>query len=222
MMRLASCLPISPCSSEIAYWPNWASFNRVTRLPAGPSGACKPNTLTAADARSVEAAFRTKLAALGDEPIPQLSEAAQKLAERQLTRSTLETPKPAALSEESGTRRGRVRAKTIRLRDKDHRRYVSTQPCLVCGRSPADAHHLLFAQPRALGCKVSEEFTVPLCRVHHRELHRHGAEAAWWRSIKIDPLPVANRLWQHTQLNATTGEGAVPAFDHMMPECRDR
>ena len=44
MMRLPSCLPISPCSSEIAYWPNWASFNRVTRQPAGPSGACKPNT----------------------------------------------------------------------------------------------------------------------------------------------------------------------------------
>ena len=96
-------------------------------------------------------------------------------------------------------------AKTIRLRDKDHRKFVSTQPCLVCGRSPADAHHLRFAQPRALGRKVSDEFTVPVCRVHHRELHRHGNEPAWWQRINIDPLPIASRLWQRSRAN---GEAA--------------
>jgi hypothetical protein len=94
-----------------------------------------------------------------------------------------------------------VSTKTIRLRDKDHRKFVSTQPCVVCGRSPADAHHLRFAQPRALGRKVSGEFTVPVCRVHHRELHRHGDEASWWDRIKIDPLPIAHRLWRHARLN---------------------
>jgi len=62
---------------------------------------------------------------------------------------------------------------------------------LVCGRHPADAHHLRFAQPRALARKVSDEFTVPVCRVHHRELHRTGDEAIWWKSIDIDPLPIA-------------------------------
>ena len=40
----------------------------------------------------------------------------------------------------------------------------------------SDPHHLRFAQPRALGLKVSDEFTVPLCRGHHRELHRAGNE----------------------------------------------
>jgi hypothetical protein len=189
--RLLAELGVLQSSDEAA---SWAQRSLQTKY-----------RLTAADAKSVEAAFRTKLAALGDEPIPQLSEAAQNLAEPQLTRPTLDTPKPAALSEEPGTRRGRVPAKTIRLREKDHRKYVSTQPCLVCGRSPADAHHLHFAQPRALGRKVSDEFTVPLCRVHHRELHRHGAEIAWWQSIKIDPLPVAQRRWQRTQLNAAKG-----------------
>jgi hypothetical protein len=89
------------------------------------------------------------------------------------------------------------------LRDKDHRKFVASQPCLVCGRSPADAHHLRFAQPRALGRKVSDEFTVPVCRVHHRELHRHGDEAAWWQKIKIDPLPIARRLWQRARSNGT-------------------
>ena len=67
-----------------------------------------------------------------------------------------------------------------RIRDRDHVRYVAKQPCLVCGRQPADAHHLRFAQNPALGRKVSDEFTVPLCRGHHREVHRCGDEAVWW------------------------------------------
>jgi len=70
-------------------------------------------------------------------------------------------------------------------------------------RTPARElpHHLTFAQPRALGYRVSDEFTVPVCRIHHRELHRSGDEAAWWQKLNIDPLPVAVRLWQHTRLN---------------------
>jgi hypothetical protein len=46
---------------------------------------------------------------------------------------------------------------------------------------------------------VSDEYIVPVCRVHHRELHRSGDEAAWWRRLNIDPLPVAVRLWQQTR-----------------------
>ena len=49
-----------------------------------------------------------------------------------------------------------------RIRDRDHVKSVAKQPCLICGRSPADAHHLRFAQSLALGRKVSDEFTVPL------------------------------------------------------------
>jgi len=91
--------------------------------------------------------------------------------------------------------------KTVRLRDKDHRSFVLRQPCLVCGRAPSDPHHLTFTQPRALGHRVSDEFIVPVCRIHHRELHRSGDEAAWWQKLNIDPLPVALRRWQHTRLN---------------------
>jgi len=72
---------------------------------------------------------------------------------------------------------------------------------------PSDPHHLTFIQPRALGRRVSDEFTVPVCRVHHRELHRSGDEAAWWRRLNIDPLPVALKLWQHTRAD---GELASP------------
>jgi hypothetical protein len=53
-----------------------------------------------------------------------------------------------------GRRRRHIPAKTVRLRDKEHRRFVAQQPCLICGRSPADAHHLKFAQPTALGRKA--------------------------------------------------------------------
>jgi len=88
-----------------------------------------------------------------------------------------------------------------RYRDREHMRYVMTQSCLICGRKPSDPHHLRFVQPRALGRKSSDEFTVPLCRIHHRLVHRVGNEAAWWKDAGIDPLVAARRLW-----GATRGE----------------
>jgi hypothetical protein len=86
-----------------------------------------------------------------------------------------------------------------RYRNKDHVRFVATLACIVCGRQPSDPHHIRFAQKRALGRKVSDEFTVPLCRIHHRELHRHGDEAAWWSTVNIDPMPIALKLWHHSR-----------------------
>jgi len=91
-----------------------------------------------------------------------------------------------------------------RLRDKAHLKFVASQPCLVCGRQPSDPHHLRFAQPRALGLKVSDEFTVPLCRGHHRQLHQAGNEEAWWENLRINALEIARGLWVQTQpLSAT-------------------
>jgi hypothetical protein len=89
-----------------------------------------------------------------------------------------------------------------RYRDKDHRKFVTLQPCLVCGRKPSDSHHLRFAQPRAFGRKVSDEFSVPVCRGHHRALHRSGDEAAWWTEVGIDPIKAARNLWNETRRKA--------------------
>jgi len=89
-------------------------------------------------------------------------------------------------------------AEPKRLRDKAHLKFVASQPCLVCGRQPSDPHHLRFAQPRAIGLKVSDEFTVPLCRGHHRQLHQAGSEAAWWETFKINALETAKHLWEQT------------------------
>ena len=87
---------------------------------------------------------------------------------------------------------------TKRLRDKDHLRFVATHPCLVCGRQPTEAHHLKFSQPSALGRKVSDAFTVPLCALHHRDLHTTGNELAWWERKQIEPMITAEMLWNES------------------------
>jgi DNA recombination protein Rad52 len=86
-----------------------------------------------------------------------------------------------------------------RLRCPEHLRFVARQACLVCGRVPTQAHHLRFAQPRALSRKVSDEFTVPLCAFHHDEVHRTGNEFQWWRARGIDALQLARDLWRETR-----------------------
>ena len=157
------------------------------------------NQLIAADAKVLEEAFQARLEAIGvdgadppqaseDNPAPQApcepNETALKLRNRRRSRaidkSKLAMPEPR------------------RVRDRDHVRSVAQHPCLICGRRPADAHHLRFAQSKALGRRVSDEFTVPLCRGHHREVHHHGDEAAWWQKTGIDPAAAARALWLHS------------------------
>lgn len=90
--------------------------------------------------------------------------------------------------------------KEKRLRDKAHLDYVRTKPCAICGRTPVHAHHLRFAQRRAMGMKVSDEYTVPLCSIHHDELHRTADEQAWWaRHGIIEPLKIAAKLWMQSR-----------------------
>jgi hypothetical protein len=105
-------------------------------------------------------------------------------------------------------------AQPRRLRDKTHLRFLVSQPCVICERQPSDPHHLRFAQPRAIGLKVSDEFTVPLCRGHHRELHRASNEVAWWQNRRIDPLEVARNLWEQTHPRPTSG---VAQKSHVSP-----
>jgi hypothetical protein len=103
-----------------------------------------------------------------------------------------------------------------RLRDKAHLQFVTKQPCLVCGRQPCDAHHLRFAQSHGLGLKVSDEFTVPLCRAHHRELHQSGKEVEWWARKSIEPIGIAGQFWLEThplQVQPDPSEAARPATE---------
>ena len=152
------------------------------------------NRLTAADALRVEEAFQARLASLAS-PAGETPEIAGPIA----------SP-PKFPDKDAGWPKYRTQAEVInksllalpearRVRDRVHLKSVAKQPCLICGRRPADAHHLRYAQHPALGRKVSDEFTVPLCRGHHREVHRCGDEAAWWRKTGIDPTLTARLLW---------------------------
>jgi hypothetical protein len=100
-------------------------------------------------------------------------------------------------------------AEPKRLRDKAHLRFVASHPCLVCRYQPSDPHHLRFAQPRALGLKVSDEFAVPLCRDHYRQLHQTGNEVAWWHNLDIKPLEVAHRLWGESHSMPTVNDAKI-------------
>ena len=115
-----------------------------------------------------------------------------------LTQPVQQKPLPCPQHKHPDFEHYAVTPRPRRLRDKHHREFVAAQPCVVCGRQPSDAHHLRFTQPRALGRKVSDEFTVPLCRMHHREIHRSVKEQHWWSRVGIDPIPIADKLWAQT------------------------
>jgi ERF superfamily len=182
------------------------------------------NTLTAADARLVETAFALSQSAfsLSDAHEPSRQDLFQTTAVAETTAAA--APSPAA--EPVGTTRsadahepGRIDKSVLtvstprRYRNKEHLRFVAQQPCLLCARKPSDPHHLRFVQPRALGRKASDEFAVPLCRSHHRAVHRAGNEQAWWKAAGIDPLKIARKLWKLTRMHEPRIPSAAPTQD---------
>jgi hypothetical protein len=159
------------------------------------------NKLTAADAERVEEAFQARLANLAPQDAPEAL-------------APLDPKRPKRARPKSIDKSGLALPEPRRIRDRDHVRFVAQQPCLICGRRPSDAHHLRFTQSRALGRKVSDEFIVPLCRGHHREVHRWGDEASWWSKTGVDPSGAARKLWVKTHPvfsteNSTNPDGAI-------------
>jgi hypothetical protein len=164
------------------------------------------NALTASDAARVEEAFAARLADLAadDTQIPAAPEpaSAPALAAPLAAPAVPKNPAPTGIDKSV-----LVVAEPRRHRNKEHLRFVAKQACLVCGRKHSDPHHLGFMQPRALGRKVSDEFAVPLCRIHHREVHRVSDEPGWWKRLGIEPIAVARKLWECNRLR--NGEPAT-------------
>jgi hypothetical protein len=157
------------------------------------------NSLTAADAKLVEDAFERRLSEFPSSEAAALSNddpSLPRIAEPQVIVTTERTDPAQAKGIDKSVL---AVAAPRRYRNREHLRYVAQQACLVCGRKPSDPHHLGFTQPRALGRKVSDEFAVPLCRGHHRAVHRSRDERAWWRQAGIDPIKVARKLWKETR-----------------------
>lgn len=195
--RKSSRIPaieLSPAESASLLERLLGDVQRLKSPEAALAWACHAfgakNSLRSADAQVLDDAFRVKIAdfeiAVPDETAPEKdpadppSRSTQPSSPRPIDKSVLSLPEPR------------------RLRDKAHIKYVTKRPCLICGRQPSDPHHLRFAQQRALARKVSDEFTVPLCRSHHREVHRVSDEAAWWKQSGIDAVEAANKLWRET------------------------
>jgi hypothetical protein len=155
-------------------------------------GLPRKNALLEVDARSIETAYQRKVSevALPFADIATNSSQAKQYAPSE----ALSAAAPLSLSKEP-----------VRKRSKAHLSFIRGQPCLICQQSPSDPHHLKFAQQRALGRKVSDEFTVPLCRLHHQDLHRHGNEKAWWANMQIAPMPIAKLLWDASQSGGPEG-----------------
>jgi len=152
----------------------------------------RKNALATADAQMVEERFRAKLMVLAASVEEFTSQKDSGLITGEPpTRENLSAP-----LQQNGIDKGVLSlSEPRRIRDREHIRSVMRVGCMVCGRTPSDAHHLRFTQKRALGRKVSDEFTVPLCRGHHRELHRQGDEPAWWTKLGLDPIAAARGLW---------------------------
>jgi len=166
------------------------------------------NRLTAADAERVEDAFLAKIANPATDDADQLQrpEAYPQTQQRQNAGKSKNRPRSKGIDKGVLTL-----AEPRRVRDRDHVKSVAQHPCLICGRRPSDAHHLRFAQSRALGRKISDEFTVPLCRGHHREVHHCGDEAAWWLNVGMNPVATARAVWLETHpLPAATTKSALP------------
>jgi hypothetical protein len=159
------------------------------------------NSLVAADAKLLEDAFEQKLSGL---PSPVVNDVS---TDESTAAVEVTSPEPKASRSGSDDQPRGIDKSVLavaaprRYRNREHLRYVAQQACLVCGRKPSDPHHLRHEQPRALGRKASDEFAVPLCRVHHRAVHRAGDERAWWQATGIDPLKVARKLWKRTRVN---------------------
>jgi ERF superfamily protein len=167
------------------------------------------NNLTASDAKLVEEAFERSLSELPSSEIVSNGDPSQ---------DTVIIERADAGATKGVDTSVLAVAAPRRYRNREHLRSVGNQPCLICGRRPSDPHHLRCLQPRALGRKASDEFVVPLCRVHHRALHRARDEQAWWQAAGIDPVKVARKLWEETRID----EGRIEPDGKPQPAAADR
>jgi len=204
-------------SAELA--ANWAREALATK-----------NKLAAPDAKLIEDGFEQRLADLasaGTNPSNDDTPAIADADPQATSRTAITDPDKSVGIDKSVL----AVAAPRRYRNREHLRSVTKQPCLICGRKPSDPHHLRYLQPRALGRKASDEFAVPLCRVHHRAVHRARDERAWWQAAGIDPIQVARKLWDETridegriepdrkpQIAPAADQAAKPAGDAVEPQ----
>lgn len=96
---------------------------------------------------------------------------------------------------------GLVIPKTKNIRSKKHIQRLKSLACMICSFSPVDAHHLLRAGGKGMGQKAGDNWAVPLCRLHHLELHQLGGEVEFFerRGMPYEGVKrYATELWEQT------------------------
>jgi hypothetical protein len=213
-------------------------LREIIKLPSGEAAgewarSVLPvrNTLTSRDARLIETAFAFRISAL-EEKTRQTEPRASTPVDAAKAGSEPVESDNQTVGSDTQERSDRIDKSVLafgearRLRDKDHLKYVASRSCLICGRQPSEPHHVRFAQKLAFGRKVSDEFTVPLCRLHHRELHRSRNEPLWWKMARIDPIQIARELWAATRPKVapqliTTDQSPAPGVLPALPLSTD-
>jgi len=88
-----------------------------------------------------------------------------------------------------------------KIRSQKYLSFVRSHGCLVCNRPP-QAHHLTHIMEGSRGMRrTGDQFAVPLCEEHHRQLHADGNENRWWALQGIDPLEWVNEKWKEFKEN---------------------
>ena len=85
-----------------------------------------------------------------------------------------------------------------KLPSKKYLEYIKEKPCLVCGQTPVDAHHMEAVGMGGANKDGFKDYTcVPLCRYHHGEYHSAGLhyfEARYQVNLWKDAF---NLLWRY-------------------------
>lgn len=84
-------------------------------------------------------------------------------------------------------KRKRKKATQERWRSPDYIEWIKQQPCMLCGMTPCDPHHVI-GLPWNLsggGLTAPDNFAMSLCRTHHRATHdspeMQRAQPTWLR-----------------------------------------
>lgn len=85
--------------------------------------------------------------------------------------------------------------KADRLRSQKRMQAARDLGCSICKNPIADAHHLRTAgHMRAMSLKNGDDFTIPLCRKHHDELHAFGDEKLFLALNGVDVVRILQQL----------------------------
>lgn len=95
-------------------------------------------------------------------------------------------------------RLGECKVKKGPLQDRKHMVRVAQQPCLICGLTFVQVHHIRECYPRTMGVRVGDDKTVPLCVMHHAELHMSN-NVSFWKRYRIDAKQWARKFYAETR-----------------------